>query len=91
VRVIVLGGAGNFGARIARALRGDPTIGLLVAGRLAVSRGSVGREFESIGWSVRCERGSKGRYASQCGGKSERWRRPCATYLATHRTGDVRS
>jgi len=26
MRVIVLGGAGNFGARIARALREDPTI-----------------------------------------------------------------
>jgi len=37
VRVIVLGGAGNFGARIARALRGDPTIDLLVAGRRLVS------------------------------------------------------
>jgi saccharopine dehydrogenase-like NADP-dependent oxidoreductase len=35
--VIVLGGAGNFGARIARALRGDPTIDLLVAGRRLVS------------------------------------------------------
>lgn len=33
MRVIVLGGAGNFGARIARALRGNPTIDLLVAGR----------------------------------------------------------
>jgi hypothetical protein len=37
MRVIVLGGAGNFGARIARALRGDPTIDLLVAGRRLVS------------------------------------------------------
>jgi saccharopine dehydrogenase-like NADP-dependent oxidoreductase len=37
VRVIVLGGAGNFGARIARALRGDPTIDLLVAGRRLVT------------------------------------------------------
>jgi len=37
VHVIVLGGAGNFGARIARALRGDPTIDLLVAGRRLVS------------------------------------------------------
>ena len=33
MRVIVLGGAGNFGARIARALRGDPTIDLRIAGR----------------------------------------------------------
>jgi saccharopine dehydrogenase-like NADP-dependent oxidoreductase len=33
MRVIVLGGAGNFGARIVRALRGDPAIDLLVAGR----------------------------------------------------------
>jgi len=37
MRVIVLGGAGNFGARIARALREDPTIDLLVAGRRLVS------------------------------------------------------
>lgn len=37
MRVIVLGGAGNFGARIARALCGDPTIDLLVAGRRLVS------------------------------------------------------
>jgi nucleoside-diphosphate-sugar epimerase len=33
MRVIVLGGAGNFGARIVRALSGDPTIDLLAAGR----------------------------------------------------------
>jgi len=33
----MLGGAGNFGARIARALRGDPTIDLLIAGRRLVS------------------------------------------------------
>lgn len=33
MRVIVLGGAGNFGARIIRALRGDPAIDLVVAGR----------------------------------------------------------
>jgi saccharopine dehydrogenase-like NADP-dependent oxidoreductase len=37
MRVIVLGGAGNFGARIVRALRGDPTVDLLVAGRRLVS------------------------------------------------------
>lgn len=37
MRVIVLGGAGNFGARIARALRGDPTIDLVIAGRRLVS------------------------------------------------------
>src|SRR5882724_6326887 len=37
MRVIVLGGAGNFGARITRALRGDPKIDLLVAGRRLVS------------------------------------------------------
>ena len=33
---MVLGGAGNFGARIVRALRGDPAIELLVAGRRVV-------------------------------------------------------
>ena len=33
MRVVVLGGAGNFGARIVRALRGDSAIELLVAGR----------------------------------------------------------
>jgi hypothetical protein len=37
MRVIVLGGAGNFGARIVRALRGDPRVELLVAGRRLVS------------------------------------------------------
>ena len=36
MRVIVLGGAGNFGARIVRALRGDPTIDLLIAGRRSI-------------------------------------------------------
>jgi len=33
----VLGGAGNFGARTVRALRGDPNVELLVAGRRLVS------------------------------------------------------
>ncbi len=37
MRVVVVGGAGNFGARIVRALRGDPNIELMVAGRRAVS------------------------------------------------------
>jgi saccharopine dehydrogenase-like NADP-dependent oxidoreductase len=37
MRIVVVGGAGNFGARIVRALRGDPNIELLVAGRLIVS------------------------------------------------------
>jgi hypothetical protein len=37
MRVIVLGGAGNFGARIVRALRGDRTIDLLVAGRRLIA------------------------------------------------------
>lgn len=37
MRVVVLGGAGNFGARIVRALRGDPTVDLLVAGRRLLS------------------------------------------------------
>ncbi|HEX2012735.1 MAG TPA: saccharopine dehydrogenase NADP-binding domain-containing protein, partial [Roseateles sp.] len=33
MRVLVLGGYGNFGARIARALAGDPALQLLVGGR----------------------------------------------------------
>ena len=37
MRVVVLGGAGNFGARIVRALRGDPAIDLLVAGRRLIA------------------------------------------------------
>jgi saccharopine dehydrogenase-like NADP-dependent oxidoreductase len=37
MRVAVVGGAGNFGARIVRALRGDPNIELMVAGRRIVS------------------------------------------------------
>ena len=36
MRVVVVGGAGNFGARIVRALRGDPTIELVIAGRRKV-------------------------------------------------------
>ena len=37
MRIVVVGGAGNFGARIVRALRADPNIELLVAGRRIVS------------------------------------------------------
>jgi saccharopine dehydrogenase-like NADP-dependent oxidoreductase len=37
MRVVVLGGAGNFGARIVRALRRDQNIELLVAGRRGLS------------------------------------------------------
>jgi hypothetical protein len=37
MRVVVVGGAGNFGARIVRALRDDPNIELLVAGRRIIS------------------------------------------------------
>jgi hypothetical protein len=37
LRIVVLGGAGNFGARIVRALRADPSIDLWVAGRRASS------------------------------------------------------
>jgi hypothetical protein len=33
VRILILGGPGNFGARITRALQGDPAIELLVASR----------------------------------------------------------
>ena len=35
MRVVVLGGAGNFGARIVRALRTDPQLELIAAGRRA--------------------------------------------------------
>src|SRR5882762_5418603 len=37
LRIIVVGGAGNFSARIVRALRGDPNVELLVAGRRMIS------------------------------------------------------
>jgi len=37
MRIVVVGGAGNFGARIVRALRADPSMELLVAGRRIVS------------------------------------------------------
>jgi saccharopine dehydrogenase-like NADP-dependent oxidoreductase len=37
MRIVVVGGAGNFGARIVRALRADPSIELLVAGRRIVA------------------------------------------------------
>jgi hypothetical protein len=36
-RVVVLGGAGNFGARIVRALQADPNIELVSAGRRAIT------------------------------------------------------
>lgn len=37
MRVVVLGGAGNFGARIVRALNGEPGVQLMAAGRRAVA------------------------------------------------------
>lgn len=37
MRIIVLGGAGNFGARIVRALRADPNVELWIAGRTSVT------------------------------------------------------
>ena len=37
MRIVVVGGTGNFGARIVRALRTDPNIELLVAGRRIIS------------------------------------------------------
>src|SRR5467141_3923828 len=37
MRIVVLGGTGNFGARIVRALRNDPAVELLVAGRRGAS------------------------------------------------------
>lgn len=37
-RVVVLGGYGNFGARICRALAGDPGIEVVAAGRHAGAR-----------------------------------------------------
>jgi Saccharopine dehydrogenase NADP binding domain len=37
LRIVVLGGTGNFGARIVRELRSDPAIDLLVAGRRGAS------------------------------------------------------
>src|ERR1700760_3801921 len=37
MRIVVLGGTGNFGARIVRALRTDPTIELVVGGRHGAS------------------------------------------------------
>ena len=33
MKVIVVGGSGNFGARIVRALRGDPSMALITVGR----------------------------------------------------------
>lgn len=36
MRIVVVGGAGNFGARVVRALRADPSIELLVVGRRIV-------------------------------------------------------
>jgi Saccharopine dehydrogenase NADP binding domain len=37
MRIIVLGGAGNFGARIVRALHADPNVELWIAGRTSVT------------------------------------------------------
>jgi saccharopine dehydrogenase-like NADP-dependent oxidoreductase len=54
VKVVVLGGYGNFGARISRALTGDPGIELVVAGRdaeraqsLAASLGGAGTAIDA--------------------------------------------
>jgi len=46
MRTLVLGGYGNFGARICRALAGDPTIDLLVAGR---NRDQAQRLVDALG------------------------------------------
>jgi saccharopine dehydrogenase-like NADP-dependent oxidoreductase len=49
MRTLVLGGYGNFGARICRALAGDPTIDLLVAGR---NRDQAQQLVNSLGGSA---------------------------------------
>ena len=48
MRIVVVGGAGNFGARIVRALRADPSIELLVAGRRMSIRAGCGRRIERL-------------------------------------------
>jgi saccharopine dehydrogenase-like NADP-dependent oxidoreductase len=48
MRVIVLGGAGNFGARIVRALAGDDDIELLCAGRRAQSVAGAGQVATTV-------------------------------------------
>ena len=45
-RIIILGGYGNFGARVARALASEPNIELIVAGR---DLGSASRFVRTIG------------------------------------------
>lgn len=45
--ILVLGGYGNFGARIVRALAGDPAIALLIGGRSAAKAGALAQEVGS--------------------------------------------
>ena len=47
MKVVVLGGYGNFGARICRALAGDPAIQLVVAGRDARRAGKLAGELHA--------------------------------------------
>jgi hypothetical protein len=47
-RVLVLGGTGNFGARIVRALRDEPGIELLVAARTAPAGAATGASHVSL-------------------------------------------
>jgi uncharacterized protein YbjT (DUF2867 family) len=49
MRMVVVGGAGNFGARIVRALRADPNIELLVAGRRIISVPGVSIDIGKAG------------------------------------------
>jgi hypothetical protein len=57
VKTLVLGGYGNFGARICRALAGDPAIDLVVggrdAGRAARFAASLGRDIGSLAIDLR--------------------------------------
>ena len=52
MRVIVLGGYGNFGARICRALARDPSIELLVAGRHAGRAHALARALDASAATV---------------------------------------
>lgn len=49
MRLLLLGGHGTFGARIARALAGEPGIELVLAGRDAACAGRLGRAL-GVGW-----------------------------------------
>ena len=48
MRVLILGGYGNFGSYIARALKDDPTITLIIAGRSLAKAQAFAATLDSV-------------------------------------------